>query len=146
MPRPSDGIEMRDTEYGERPSTADGSNDTSAPTQERGGGRSLRAVATAVVAANRLTDGRPRQDSPLHNPVSADAQPRASTRGSAVMPRPSMRSESGDIEMRQGEPNVDLDSVYADRSSEVSGVNDARAPQRDMAAVAKRTSRTPGSL
>ena len=61
------------------------------------------------------------------------------------MPRQST-SESGDIEMRQGEPNVDLDSVYADRSSEVSGVNDARAPGRDMAAVVKRTSRTPGSL
>ena len=60
MPRPSDGIEMRDTEFGERPSTVDGRNDTSAPTQERGGGRSLRAVATAVVAANRLADGRPR--------------------------------------------------------------------------------------
>ena len=37
MPRPSDGIEMRDTEFGERPSTVDGRNDTSAPTQERAG-------------------------------------------------------------------------------------------------------------
>ena len=88
--------------------------------------------------------------SPLHNPVRTDAraQPRASTRGSAVMPRPSTGSQSGDVEMSQAEPRepiVDLTSVYVDRSSEIDGVNDARVPS-DTAAVAKRTSRTPGSL
>ena len=88
--------------------------------------------------------------SPLHNPVRTDAraQPRASARGSAVMPRPSTGSQSGDVEMSQAEPRepiVDLTSVYVDRSSEIDGVNEARVPS-DTAAVAKRTSRTPGSL
>ena len=64
-----------------------------------------------------------------------------------MMPRRSTRSKSGDVEMPQVESNVDLDSVYRDRPSEVSGVNDARVPRglqsaRDTAAAAKRTSRT----
>ena len=39
--------------------------------------------------------------SPVHNPVHAEAQPRASARGSTVMPRPPTSQSGGDVEMRE---------------------------------------------
>ena len=104
------------------------------------------SIAEASVPAGLVCTATGNTD----NPLRADAPPasRASARGSAVMPRPSTGSQSGDVEMSQAEPrepSIDLTSVYVDRPSEVGGVNDARVPS-DTAAVAKRTSRTPGSL
>ena len=40
------------------------------------------------------------------------------------MPRPSTTSDSGDVEMREVEPTLDLASAYGDRPSTVDGRND----------------------